>query len=440
MSTTTVAALERVIEKALMPGQYIDWRTKGFIIEGLHVVEEQIGALAARDPASAASVLESFIAAINAKMDEFDDDGDMGMVAERLFAAWVRARQASGAPATETIDRLRWWIEHDSYGLAHEIEGSEVMKALDAAGLARFSELAQTKLAEAAAITDERARRSAQGTWSPIHRAVLIAQRDVARFVDVVERDGVTPGDCQTIAELFAAEGRHTEALAWVTKGQKLDEEKRGQGSSGHELGGLQRKLLMALGRRDEALASAWAAYVRHPSEYTYADLMGLVADGDHDEWRARAMATTDAKNFELVASLLVKQQEIDRLAARVRALSDDELEGFSHFTTAPVADVLEGQHPDLAARLHAACGLRVVNRGKSRYYAEALDHLEKARDCYQRAGLAATWGRLVADVRAAHARKSGFMPGFEALAAGGRTKPKPSFLEQARKRFAPAD
>ena len=54
---------------------------------------------------------------------------------------------------------------------------------------------------------------------------------------------------------------------------------------------------------------------------------------------------------------------------------------------TEPLAGALEADHPALAARLHAACGLRVVKRGKSKYYGDALMNFERARDCYLRAG-----------------------------------------------------
>ncbi|HTS58159.1 MAG TPA: hypothetical protein VMH03_11455, partial [Terriglobales bacterium] len=48
-----------------------------------------------------------------------------------------------------------------------------------------------------------------------------------------------------------------------------------------------------------------------------------------------------------------------------------------------------------------------------------ALSNFERARDCYQRAGLAAEWEQTVRRVCAAHHRKTGFISGFRALAAG---------------------
>ena len=68
MKDVAVAALEHAIEAALMPGRYIDWRSRSMFIDRLHEVEEQVEELAARDAGAAADVLESFIAGVNAKM------------------------------------------------------------------------------------------------------------------------------------------------------------------------------------------------------------------------------------------------------------------------------------------------------------------------------------------------------------------------------------
>jgi uncharacterized Zn finger protein len=57
---------------------------------------------------------------------------------------------------------------------------------------------------------------------------------------------------------------------------------------------------------------------------------------------------------------------------------------------------------------------MRIVDAGKSNYYYAALSNLEKAKICYQKAGLDAQWQALIAEIRPEHRRKSGFMPGFE--------------------------
>ena len=88
-----------------------------------------------------------------------------------------------------------------------------------------------------------------------------------------------------------------------------------------------------------------------------------------------------------------------------------------------------------LAARLWRAQGMRIVGAKKSEYYNAALSNFERAMRCYAKAGLTAEWEETVNRIRTEHHRKTGFMPGFEDLAAGCGPSNKPSFLERAKAR-----
>lgn len=90
----------------------------------------------------------------------------------------------------------------------------------------------------------------------------------------------------------------------------------------------------------------------------------------------------------------------------------------------------------DLAARLWRAQGLRIVNAKKSKYYDAALSNFERAKRCFDRAGLAAEWQKIVSQVRADHHRKTGFTSDFERLVAGAGPSDGPSFLERAKARW----
>jgi hypothetical protein len=72
----------------------------------------------------------------------------------------------------------------------------------------------------------------------------------------------------------------------------------------------------------------------------------------------------------------------------------------------------------------------------KSKYYDATLANFERARDCYQRAGLLAEWEETVRSEAAAHRRKAGFIAGFEELVADRKCNPPPSFLERAKHRW----
>jgi len=86
-------------------------------------------------------------------------------------------------------------------------------------------------------------------------------------------------------------------------------------------------------------------------------------------------------------------------LADLVRGCSDEALEGVSHYTTEPAAKRLEKNYPGLAARLWRAQGMRIVDAKKSKYYGVAISNFERARDCFQQAGLTTEWNQTVGRV-----------------------------------------
>ena len=67
--------------------------------------------------------------------------------------------------------------------------------------------------------------------------------------------------------------------------------------------------------------------------------------------------------------SYSIDTKEMIRLADLVRGATDETLETVSHYATEPAAEKLEKAHPDLAARLWRAQGMRIVNAAKSKYY-----------------------------------------------------------------------
>jgi hypothetical protein len=143
-------------------------------------------------------------------------------------------------------------------------------------------------------------------------------------------------------------------------------------------------------------------------------------------------MGATSEANGRRLVELFVHTGEVERLAELVRATGDNELREMSHFLT-EAAETLEKTHPELGARLWRAEAMTILEAKKSKACGAALSKLERARDCYERAGLAADWDETVRVIRAAHRRKSAFIDDFEALAAGVKRGHKSSFLERAK-------
>jgi uncharacterized Zn finger protein len=159
------------------------------------------------------------------------------------------------------------------------------------------------------------------------------------------------------------------------------------------------------------------------------------VSKAEKHVWQDRAMNAADKAELGNFISLCVKVKAWDRLVGRIHSAKPGELEAQSHYCTEPAAQGLTRRDPIAAAKLYSALGLRIVNAGKSKYYHEALEHFEKARDLYCAIGQPAEWVAVVQSVRTAHSRKSGFVSAFEKIVSC-KVERVPSFAEQAQERW----
>jgi uncharacterized protein DUF6880 len=423
--------IERQIELAFHPGAFIRDGECFSFVSGLEEVAATIDKLIASDPARAAALYESFLAGCHAKADELDDSsGSFGQFAQTLICHWIKARQAAGAEPDKIASTLLAWMDDDSYAFCYEIE-KDVAAAFDRVGLAAFEKLSRARFE----VASEEPASYEYRRWSGILRAIYCAQRDIQAYIVLAEQTGLKPEDCLAVAKLFAPR-KPEEALAWVERGRALDGEKQFRSGAVYDLDKLHRELLTRLGRQNEVLEAAWIDFRTHPSKFTYDDLMKLVPKAEHREWHEKALNAAKGADLHSLLELFIETKEMDRLAELLRGSSEEALEAVSHYATEPAAKRLEKGHPDLAARLWRAQGMRIVNAKKSKYYDAALSNFERAKDCYQRAGLAVEWEQTVRLMCAAHYRKTGFINGFQALAAGTKHRDRPSFLERAKARW----
>jgi len=434
--------VEQAIELALNPGSFILDRACFSFVSDLDEVAAKIATLVASDPSRAVTLYVTFLAAAHAKAEELDDSsGRFGSFVSDLYGGWIKARQAAGANPDETATRLLSWMDDDDYGFCYDLE-KQAAKAFDRAGLAAF--VTQVRARFAAAGNADRKTESTfkdnpdylRRRWGKVLRALHAAQNDAAAYIALAEETGLTAQDCHAIATLLVGRREPEEALGWVERGIDLDKQAPHGSMAGHDLARLKRDLLTKLDRGGEALEAAWADYRAHPSKYTYEDLMKYVPKAERRKWHEKAIEAIQGGDLSSAMELLVATKELDRLADLVRQSTDNALAGLSHYCTEPVAEILEKSHPDLAARLWRAQGMRIINAKKSKYYAAALSNFESAKRCFDRPGLDAEWQETVNEVRAEHRRKSGFMLGFERLAAGIGPSDEPSFLERAKARW----
>lgn len=423
--------LQHGIEDALAIGTFVDYRHGWDFVAGVEAVRGTIVPLIEKgEAARAVDLLEMFIAGCYEKSEEIDDSsGRFGQLVEELFCDWIRARQAAQADPAETASMLVSWMENDVYGYCYGLE-KEAVKALDRKGMDAFERAVLERAADGEKTSYVQRRKG------EVLKAIHTERRDVEAYRTLCEADGeLAPQDCQALAEMCLGRRRPEDALGWVDRGLELETKGRWPNRSAWNLPGLRRRILKRLGRSGEALASAWEDYRRAPSVYSYEILMKFVPKGERSGWLAKALAALEGAGLSSRIGMLVKTKEWTRLAETVEQASRGDLIGLSHTTTEPAAKKLARSHPLLAAKLHVAMALRIVEAKKSRYYGAALGNLESARKMLLKQGRAREWESLAAEIRERHGRKYSFMPGFERLDEG-RSMKEPSFRDRARRRW----
>lgn len=440
--------MERLIETALMPGRFVSYNAGFSFVRDLETVGKRLSKCLSANPAQAVGLYETFLAGCYEKAGEIDDSsGSFGDYVGQLHCVWIKARQAAGADANETATRLLAWMEADPYGFCHNLE-RDAARVLTKTGLAALITQVRDHFDAAGRITggpdrsghpDGSFPRNADYSrrrWGNALRALYLAQKNIEAYLALTQETGLTPPDCLALATMLVARQKTGDALTWVERGIKLSKQAPNSSVAGYEFSRLKRVLLAKLGRGGEALHAAWAEYREHPDKYTYTDLMKYVSKAERAVWHEKAMEAARGSDLDSLIELLLETKELERLADLVRRGANETLERLSHYVTEPAAKRLETIHPDVAARLWCAQGMRIVDAKKSRYYDAALSNFERARRCFVRAGLVDEWQRIVQKVRRDHHRKGGFIAGFEEIVAGSGPSRRPSFLQRAKARW----
>jgi hypothetical protein len=114
--------MKRLIETVLAPGRFVSYHATFSFVSDLGTVEHELARLMPTAPAQAVALYETFLAGCHEKAEEIDDSrGSLGQFVAQLYCGWIKARQAAGADADDTVTRLFGWME-DDYGFCSHLE------------------------------------------------------------------------------------------------------------------------------------------------------------------------------------------------------------------------------------------------------------------------------------------------------------------------------
>ena len=171
--------MERQIERALRPDEFIHDRACFSFVSGLEQVANGIKELTTTEPARAVALCEAFVAGCHAKAEQLDDSsGAFGMFVKDLICTWIKANQARGADPERTAATLLAWMDDDPYAFCHEIE-KDTSAAFHEAGRAAFERQIRPRFE---AVSGDPA------SWpyrrmSAVLRAIYVAQENILAYV-----------------------------------------------------------------------------------------------------------------------------------------------------------------------------------------------------------------------------------------------------------------
>jgi len=435
--------LVSALERALDLGEFVSYNRSWDFVRDLEDVKHKIDALVKDGQAErAVSLYKLFLSGCYEKADEIDDSGgNLGMFFEDLFCAWINARQKAKYDPEETVRNILRWMDNDDYGFCYEIERN-VVKVLNKKSVRLFAAAIESRFEKAfSKVVPKKSQRVSDYPWEvrknvSILKVIYGELKNTDAYLTLCEKTGTSPKDCENVAIIFKMKRKYQEALRWVEQGLKLEKKGNWGNQSSFGLTGLKQDLLNKLGRREDALDLAWTEFKKHPSNFSYEKLMKFVDKKDVKLWHQKALAKAQNESLSGFIDICVKTKEWDKLAEHVSSIDTDLLEELSHYTTERAAKGLAKKHNLAAAKIFSALGMRILKKGKTKYYQYALEHFRKAQKLYEKSGRDQLWMDLVERVRRDHSRKYSFIPDFEKIVDRRPLKKPESFETRALKRW----
>lgn len=433
------------IEMAFDFGRFISYNDSWNFVRQLDKTKDQVDELVRKGKSmDAVPLYEMFLAGCREKIEDIDDSsGGLGDFFQELFCSWIKARQKAKLKPEETVGQILKWMENDDYGLCYRIE-KYVAATLNKKGLILFKTHFQNLFQKALAPYKSRPPKYIfdypQSVYvnAQILKEIYIANKDVHSYLDLCEKIAISPKDCEDIAKIQITKRKYAEAFEIVEKGIAIESSREWHNQSSCSLSRLRQELLPKLGRKDEAIHLAWADFELHPSAYTYDNYMQYIQKAEKRKWQEKAMtfAAQNASMSDLI-ELCRLTNELDILTEHILSTDQEKLNDISHYILEPAAQAVTDKSALAAAKLYTAMGLRIVNRGKSKYYRYAFQHFEKAMELYKISGQEPIWQSIIQDIRETHSRKYSFIGNFETIVAGRWTATKPdSFRSRLKKRW----
>ena len=96
---------------------------------------------------------------------------------------------------------------------------------------------------------------------------------------------------------------------------------------------------------------------------------MKFVDRKDVKHWHQKALGKAKDSSLSGFIDICTKTKEWDKLSEHISSIDTELLEELSHYTTERAAKGLQKKHGLAAAKIYTALGMRILNKGKSKYH-----------------------------------------------------------------------
>ncbi|MCY0933406.1 DUF6880 family protein [Streptomyces sp. H34-S4] len=365
--------------------------------------------LAAGRAAEAAPQLRKAVDRITAALMYLDDSP--GMAGDALRALTPLYGKALAAAPPKNPAPLANWIAKTTFDGPGwpDIRLADFRAALGEAGTARLA-----ALVEGRAAASEATERFGLGFHVQDLREQLAAfTGDIDAYVTVVARSLTNPGQYGKIVQALGEADRTAEALDWARRGIEVH-------TGSPYLPPLRDQfvaLLIADGRRDEALAVRRDAFTRTPVHKAFLYLAATAARLDSPEtvtWALghlrERLAADPAHSSALVRELIACLREVGDADAAWQA-GITHLPDLSKYTLQELIDERRPTHPaDVIAPYRRLVDLYLAEGGNKYRYQYAVRHLKALRTVHGALGSEREFTGYLTALRAEHKRKTSFI------------------------------
>lgn len=410
------AEIAREVRKRLATiersGSFLDDHQRDRLLKDLERQRQAIsGPIAEHDPARAVELFWDLLALAEGLIDRCDDsDAVVRDFFHQTSAALGQVALKAPGDAKGLANQVYAAIVSNGYGQFDPIL-RDLAPALGPEGLAHLRQRLEALRARHTSNEGGKDHRQwmVRSAMLDIADALGDAEAYLAEYRDHDPEALTVPAIAARVAERLTQAGRAEEALALL---QGADPALAKRRAGAEEWCDARLAALEALGRHDEAQAQRW--------EYALMEL----SRRHLREYLKRLPAFEDAEAEERALDLVAEHDDLQealwfllhwpepRRAARLVLASAKPLNGDCYVLLAPLAELLEKNHPLAATRCLRAMIDFSLQVGRSRRYPHAARHLHT---CHILARRIESWGELAdhrtyaAQLRRDHGRKYGF-------------------------------